>query len=244
MLYVDSRAGSKDFLKPLQKLLGAEKVESTLLEFGDISFTGRGVEDKSLDIGVEHKTIGDIAQCCRDGRFAGHQMPGMRKMYDHSWLLVEGQWRSDEAGYVTTYQGRRGWRMLPGKMRASELEKHLLTFELCGGMRVHTTNTRADSVRFIGDLYRWFTDRSLDSHTSHLAVHQPAVLAEVSPFRRAIMAWPGIGLQTSQAIEETFHGSIRQAVQAPADRWASIRTHDRAWGRERAERLAKFLDGR
>src|SRR5260370_1150504 len=107
MLLVDYRAGSKELVKPLVKLLGADMVEETSLDFGDVAFTGRGPKDTPLDIGIEFKTIGDIAQCCRDGRFAGHQLPGMRKTYAHSWLMIEGTWRHDDAGFITTYQGPR-----------------------------------------------------------------------------------------------------------------------------------------
>ncbi len=249
MLLIDKRAGSKELVAPLAKLLGADKVEETSLDFGDVAFSGRGLKDATLDIGIEFKTIGDIAQCCRDGRFAGHQLPGMRKTYDHSWLMVEGTWRHDDAGYITTYQGpRRGWKALPGKMRASEFEKHILTFELCGGVHVRYTNNRADSLRAIVDLYRWWTDRSLDSHTSHLAIHTPAAIGATSDFRKAVMAWPGIGLKTSKAVERQFQGreglgSIDVASSAGVNEWAELLTDGRRFGRPAAERLVKFLRG-
>lgn len=244
MLLVDYRAGSKELVKPLVKLLGIDKVEETSLDFGDVAFTGRGPKDTPLDIGIEFKTIGDIAQCCRDGRFSGHQLPGMRKTYVHSWLMIEGTWRHDDAGFITTYQGpRRGWRSLPGKMRASEFEKHILTFELCGGVHVRYTNTRADSVRAISDLYRWFTDKPMDAHSSHLAIHTPAAIGAVSDFRKAVMAWPGIGLKTSKAVEEAYSGSVKKAASTDAYYWAQIETDGRRFGRPAAERLVKFLRG-
>ena len=244
MLLIDYRAGSKELIAPLSKLLGADKVSEASLDYGDVAFTGRGVNDTPLDIGIEFKTVADIAQCCRDGRFSGHQLPGMRKTYAHSWLMIEGTWRHDDAGYITTYQGpRRGWRQLLGKMRASEFDKHILTFELCGGVHVRYTNTRADSVRAIGNLYRWWTDRPMDQHSSHLAIHTPAAIGAVSDFRKAVMSWPGVGLKTSKAIEQRFRGSIKDAVQLNEAEWAEIQTDGRRFGRPAAERLTKFFRG-
>jgi ERCC4-type nuclease len=244
VLLVDYRAGSKELVKPLVKALGSDKVEVTSLDFGDVAFAGRGTNDIPIDIGIEFKTLGDITQCCRDGRFAGHQLPGIRKTYDHSWLMIEGTWRHDTTGFITTYQGpQRGWSPLPGKMRASEFEKHVLTFELCGGVHVRYTNSRADSVRAIVDLYRWWTDRAFDSHTSHLAIHTPATFGPVSDFRKAVMAWPSIGLKVSKAAEKKFAGSIVYAAGADVDAWAELETDGRRFGRPSAEKLVRFLRG-
>jgi ERCC4-type nuclease len=243
MLLVDYRAGSKELVKPLTKILGKDDVEETSLDFGDVAFSGRGVNGSSLDIGIEFKTISDIVQCCHDGRFAGHQLPGMRKTYDYSWLVIEGAYRHDEHSGLITTLGRRGWQPLAGKMRASELEKHILTFELCGGVHTHYTNTRGDSVRFISSLYRWWTDRALDGHTSHLAIHEPVVLGTVSDFRRAVMMWPGIGLKTSKAVEKEFNGSIWQAATATIDDWARLSIDGRRFGFPAAQKVVKFIRG-
>lgn len=243
MLLVDKRAGSKDLIKPLRAILGADNVEEVTLDFGDIAFTGRGVKDTPIDVGIEHKKLDDIVACCRDGRFAGHQLPGLRKDYQHAWLMIEGQWKHDAAGFITTYQGpHRGWKPLPGKMRASEFEKHILTFELCGGVHVRYTNTRADSVRAIVDLYRWFTDKPMDAHTSHLAVHTPATLGPVSAFRKAVMAWPHVGFKMSKAAEKRF-GSVEQAAMASAAWWAEVETEGRRFGEVNAQKLVNFLRG-
>jgi ERCC4-type nuclease len=88
MLLVDSRAGSRDLVKPLAKVLGTDNVEETTLDFGDVAFTGRGPNNTPLDIGIEHKQVADIVACCRDGRFAGHQLPGMRKRFVYKLATV------------------------------------------------------------------------------------------------------------------------------------------------------------
>lgn len=244
MLLVDYRAGSKELVKPLRKILGAGNVDEVTLDFGDVAFAGRGVGDTPLDVGIEFKKLADIVACCRDGRFAGHQLPGMRKMYDYSWLMIEGQWRADDAGLITTHQGGyRGWRAIPGKMRASEFEKHILTFELCGGVHVRYTNTRADSIRAIADLYRWWSDKPMDAHTSHLAVHTPATLGPTSAFCKAVMSWPSIGHKMSKVVEAKF-GTLRAAVNAPFDVWANLESDGRRFGEKNAQKVLNFINGR
>jgi ERCC4-type nuclease len=245
MLLIDNRAGSKELVKPLTKILGENVVQSTTLDFGDVAFTGRGVKNAPLDIGIEFKQLGDIMQCCRDGRFSGHQLPGMRKTYDYSWLLIEGMWRHDEtSGLITAYKGpHRGWATVPGKMRAAEFEKHLLTFELCGGVHVRYVNTRADSVRAIVELYRWWTDRALDSHTSHLAIHTPVTLGVISPFRQAVMAWPGVGLKFSKTLEKWAGRRVDVAATASVTQLSELETDGRRFGEANAAKLVKFLRG-
>ncbi len=226
MILVDRRIGSNDLLKPLQQAgLEAKLVE---LEFGDIAFEGKGEQGASLNIGVEFKRLGDLISSLRSGRLAGHQLPGLLKTYDRAWLLIEGNWQHNEQGLVTSFQKGRGWTPVHGKMTAAELETTVLTLELCGGLHVRYVNTRRDTLRFLSNLYRWWTDRALDGHHSHLAVHTPPATFEVSAFRAAVCQWPGIGLKTSRAVEQAFHGSITKAAAASVETWASIETGDSA----------------
>jgi ERCC4-type nuclease len=247
MLLIDRRVGSKDLLKPLKSAgLDAEIVE---LEFADVAFSGKGAKGASVDIGIELKTLTDLVGSLRSGRLAGHQLPGLRAHYEHAWLVVEGLWRTNETGHVTTYQGKtRGWVPLHGKMTGSELEKQVLTLELCGGLHARYTNSRADTVRFIGNLYRWWSDVALDEHTSHQAVHQPPTLVPISDFRKAVCQFPGVGIAFSKAAEVWFNGSLKQAVNAPAEEWANITLFDgdgksRRLGTKLAERVVRFLEG-
>lgn len=248
MILVDDRIGSKDLLKPLQD--AGLPAQIARLEFADVAFQGKGPSGSALDIGVELKTLSDLVGSLRTGRLAGHQLPGLSQQYDYTWLIVEGQWRHDTAGRVVTYKGKvRGWQPIPGKMSASELEKQVLTLECCGGLHVRYTNTRADTVRFLGNLYRWWTDRAMDAHTSHLAVHTAPTIVPVSDFRQAIMRWPHIGLKVSKAVERAFGGSIQAASHASVERWAGIETvtesgQSRRLGRKAAEEIVAFLEGR
>lgn len=249
MIYVDRRVGSKDLLAPL-KSAGLDAVLEDL-EFADVAFSGQGPKGTTVDIGIELKRLNDCIQSLRTGRLAGHQLPGLRAQYEHAWLIVEGQWGANEQGYVTTYQGRqRGWHTTPGKMRASELEKQILTLELCGGLHARYTNTRADTVRFLVNLYRWWTDTALDHHTSHLAVHDQPTLVPINQWRQAFTKLPGIGIKASKSVAEHFGNSLRDAARATVSEWAAILVVDESTGTSRrigtkvAERIVKFLEGK
>ncbi len=186
----------------------------------------------------------DLIQSLRSGRLAGGQLPkmlGPNGAYDYAWLLIEGTWRHDADGLVSAYYGpRRGWCKVPGKMSATELEKHVLTLELCGGLHVRFTNSRRDSIRFIGALYRWWSDKSLDSHTTHLAIHDTPTLVPISEFRQVVARLPGIGIKTSLAVEARF-ASLSEAFAAGVNEWAAITTGDKRLGLKTATRVVEFI---
>jgi len=247
MIYVDSRVGSKELFAPLQAL-GLE-VALTTLEFGDVCFEGKGPKTSLVEIGIELKTLGDAISSLRSGRLSGHQLPGLRQTYTHTWLILEGQWRHNEAGQITTYQGpKRGWKISPGKMSASEFEKQILTLELCGGVIPRYTNRRADTLRFIYNLFRWWTDAAYDKHKSHLRIHESPPLIPVSDYRAFYMKIPGVGYKLSQAVENHFKGGPRQAVCASIDEWANITQLSdegklRKLGNKVATKIVAFLRG-
>jgi len=248
MILVDRRVGSKDLVAPLREF--GMDVELVELEFADVAFTGRGAKGAPVDIGIELKRLNDLVSSLRTGRLAGHQLPGLRTQYEHAWLVVEGYWKTDSRGNVVTYQGKsRGWVPLPGKMTASELEKQVLTLELCGGLHARYTNSRADTIRFVATLYRWWTDQALDHHTSHLAVHDQPTLFPISDERAAFCKFPGISIKWSKAVAEHFKDSLYEATHAPVEEWAEIRVTDETTGKSRrlgqatAERIVKFCRG-
>lgn len=247
MILIDSRIGSRDLLPILLKTgLPAQLTE---LESADIAFIGRGIKGAPLHIGVELKRLDsgstDLLQSLQSGRLSGEQLPkmlGRDGAYDLGWLLVEGTWQHDDAGQIMTAR-KRGWVSVRGGIPATELEKRMLTLELCGGLHVRYTNGRADSVRFLSALYHWFTDQDIDQHSSHLAVYQPATLVHLSKFRKAVSAWPGIGLHVSLAVEQHFGGSLRRAANAGVEEWAEITTRTDGGPRRLGVKVAaKIID--
>ena len=246
MLLVDSRAGSKDLLTPLQRLgLPAEMTE---LAFGDVAFTGRGIGGKPVDIGIEYKQFGECVASMQSGRLQGHQAPGLQDTYDFRWLLVEGEILFDSQGMVQRRCGRRNLKPLPGHMSISEYWKRLNVLHLCWGLNPAHTLTTPMTLKWIEALYRTWTDADLDKHKSHLAIYEPPRLVPLSNFRRAICKWPGIGIRTSAVLETAFQGSLRLASNAPADVWARIQVPDdkgklRKFGESRARAVVNFLEG-
>lgn len=245
MILVDKRAGSVDLAEPLAK--AGYDVELTTLAYGDLSFAGKSGES----VGIEYKKLGELITSIRDGRFASHQLPGL-KDYDFSWLLWQGSYVVDKTGlmcHITTNRFKVAQKKpIPGSISETEFQKHLLTYQLLGGIYVDHTPDQLSTLKWIGTLYRWFTDRRLDEHTSHLQTHRPASFAPLSPFRQAVTAWPGVGVKTSLNAELRFSGSIRRAATATVAEWAAITSTSTSgrisrFGESAAHKLDRFLEG-
>jgi ERCC4-type nuclease len=242
MIFVDYREGSKHLVEPLKERgLPVEEVD---LPFGDVMFEGRGPGDKPINIGIELKKLNDAVASIRSGRLADHQIPGMigpDGIYAYAWVVIEGQYRTNKVGQLLGQVGG-SWRPIPGRMTVSELEKSVLTLELCTGVHVRFTNREDDTVQFLQNLYRWWTDKSMDAHTTHLAMHQPTGIIPLSDFRATLMVrCPGMGRATSLAAEVRFGGNLRKAAMAAAEDWAEIATTDKE-GRVKRLGLKKGIE--
>jgi len=257
MILIDSRAGSKELVKPLAAM--GLPVEETMLDYGDLAFLGRGENGKKVFVGIEHKKLPDLVQSLTNDRLAGHQLPGMLGMFDRCWLIVEGEWDHDPEGRVTMFKAKRkrSSKRLRGSPLAVALEQRLLTLEIRGGLHVRCCPTQHDTVRFLCGLYRFWTDKDLDEHKSHLAIHAPdldrGLLIPMSDFRRVIAQIPCIGLRTSAAVEKYFwdadknEGSFRRMMLATEAEWAEIETINektlkpRRIGASRAKQITEAL---
>lgn len=231
MILIDPREGSKDFEKPLRDALVPCRLQQ--LEFGDFAFIGRGTKGAEVSIGVEHKRLGDFVQSLSTERLAGHQLPGLVTDYDRPYLILEGEWEHNKEGRVVEFiKDTSRKRRTRGAPPAVEFEIRLLTLETRGGLHIRHCNTRRDSVRYLISLYRFWTDKDLDQHKSHLAIHAPDVDPSlgipISTFRRAVAQLPGVGFKTSAAVERTFGGSFRRMMLATEATWAEIVTKDDA----------------
>lgn len=246
MLFVDSRAGSHDLVLPLKRM-GLD-VEETILEFGDISFVGRGNKGKVVSVGIEFKKLGEYVASLRSGRLNGHQLIGMRDTYEYCWLLVEGELLYDHKGGLQRRAGKRKLKPLPGSMSVAEYLKRTIVGHLCGGLNPWHTQNRTDTLKFIEALYRVWTDVDLDQHRSHLAIYQAPTLIPVSKTREAFNAWDHIGYTISKAVEDRF-GCVRKAANASVEEWAAITTTDRKGGKRKlgmkdASKIVAFLNGK
>lgn len=196
-------------------------IERACLDAGDLMFIGNGPEGKEVSVGVEFKKIRDLLGSIRTGRLAGHQILKLQQ-YDYRFLVIEGEWRHDNNGFVTLRAGRTVWKIAPGRFRAMELDKTLLGFTLRAGIFVWPTLTRRDTLRFLSSLYRNWTDGVWDAHSSHQTIYHPKPLLPVSQFRSTISTLPGVGFKTSAVVEKHFKGSLRRALLAPTMEWTKI----------------------
>lgn len=245
MILVDRRDGSKELIEPL-RAMGLE-VESLELPFGDVSFVGRGPKGP-VEVGIEFKQLGECISSLRTERLQGFQAPGMREFYEFRWLLIEGEILTDSRGILQKRVDRRELRPLAGHMTLSEYNKRLLGLHLRGGLNPWQTRARRETLRWIVDLYRAWTDTAWDKHTSHLGIYQAPSIVPLSDFRQAVCRWPGIGIRTSAIVEQVFKGSVSRAATASAKTWAQIAIPDeegnpRRFGPRRAETLVRFLQG-
>lgn len=254
MILVDARIGSMDLADPLRDM-GLD-VETTTLAFSDVCFNGRGDNDVPVFIGIELKKLPDLVSSLRTGRLSGHQAPGLvgkDGAFIKAWLLIEGHWRTNKSGLVTVEKfnvrkRRMEWVPLQGNMTTSEMEKRVHTLGLMCGLHTRYTNTRNDTLHFIANLYRWWSDESMDRHTSHLTPHTAHSFLPLSDFRQAVMKWPHIGLKASKAVEDYFDASITDAANASVADWAEIITFDkqgkpRRLGNKAAQNIVNFVRG-
>jgi len=208
-LRVDRRAGSVELIPALKKQAGLV-VEAATLPFGDLAFEGRGPGGRSVAVGVEFKRLPDLLQCITDGRFAGHQLPGMEAAYEVSYLYVEGIYHTGEDGRLW-YWDEYGWRPYPfGAWTYASVENWLQTMTVKGGLHVRKTTGRPESIESLVTLYRWWTHHDFDAHRSHMVEHLGNGLVskrgeKLSPLARMLMAGVhGLGETKAKAIAKKF----------------------------------------
>lgn len=226
-LLLDDRTGSGDLLPYLR----ARSVPVTLtrMAYGDASFQGYGPDGCPTPVGIEIKQVSDVLQCITDGRFAGHQLPGLIDSYEYIWLIMEGAVRGDaNSGILQTMRGGQ-WRNYSYGARTfmyRELEQWLLTISIKGGVRIVRTFNRDDTATFLVNLYRWWTSKEWESHRSHLAAnlsHVPdrAILTRPTLCRLVAKELPGIGWEKAAEVAKAFSSVLNMAV-AEEDDWADI----------------------
>jgi ERCC4-type nuclease len=232
MILVDYRQGSHELVAPLE-LRGLEVAE-TELPAADLAWTGRGMKDAPVEVGVEFKTLEEMVDSFRTERLQEQVMrmrgaePGQRPLYDYAWIVFEGEVIFDKQGRLMKRVGRRDFKPLPGKMTHMELLKRLFVLHLNAGVAWVNTESRRETLDVLEALYRVWTDKPLDEHGSHMAIYQPEALVPISDFRKTVSSacFPGISIRKSIAVERAFKGSLRRAVNAPVDEWASIEVKD------------------
>lgn len=242
-IVVDYRTGSADLLPLLQTRRLPVRMDKML--FGDISFMGNGAEGP-VPIGIEVKQTSDILKCITDGRFSGHQLPGLVQTYQYTWLVVEGAWRCDRATGVLQVPRRGGWvdvKLGSRMFMYKELDNFLRTCELKGGIRVWRTYDRQETAQFIEDLWKWWTAKEWADHRSHLAFDSSgtcdaALLVRPNLVRKIAKELPGIGWGKSRAVANHF-GNVLAMVSADEAEWEGID----GIGKTMASRIVRAIEG-
>ncbi len=243
-MVVDDRAGSKD-LYPLLRQRGVRDVELGRMEYGDVSLVGNGPEGAPVLVGVEYKRLGDMISCIEDGRFSGHQLPGMLESFDRLYLVVEGIWREGRDGMLEVPRGA-GWKPLvhgrSSRSMASSLRSFLFTMSEKIGIRVMLTGTPSQTVDWLYHLNRWWTGKEWEEHRAYLSFDNSSALSLVSRpslVRRVAKELPGVGWERSGAVAKHFDSVVSMAM-AEAAEWENID----GIGKTTARRVVAALEGR
>lgn len=223
MILIDSRIGSKDLID----YLPSNETTLLTLEYADAAFLGDGEGGKPIPVGIEIKTVPDALQCITNGRFAGHQLPGLLRDYKWIYLLIEGRYRKGKTGILEMPQGR-GWKPITLGSRAyrwRDFESWLTTMETMGGVHVRRSFNRAETAEMIQGLHDWWTRKEFSEHRAHLVPDTsklPVLATKVSLLRRIANELPGIGWKKSKLVEEEF-SSVRDMLDAPPERWLELK---------------------
>jgi ERCC4-type nuclease len=202
----------------------------TRLEYGDAAFIGNGPKGP-CPIGVEIKAVRDALNCILDGRFAGHQLPGLVRMYERVWMVVEGDWSPNFSdGILVVGRGRHARPVHVGQRRFMyrDLDNWLTTMEICAGISIRRTRDRVETARVVADLFGWFS-KEFSSHKAHLqfSSHMSEWTPPAAQFRKPSLArrvaaeLPGIGWTKSQDVERQFPTMERMCGGGVGD-WASV----------------------
>jgi ERCC4-type nuclease len=192
--------------------------------------TGHGPNGSTMSVGVEVKTVMDLMSSIATGRLAGHQIPGMFRTYDQSWLVVHGQVRADDSNYLQIKR-KAGWRhyLLHGReVPWSYLEGWLLTATMTSPLKVKWAANLNEVASWVACLDGWLA-KEWEKHRALSVFHKtphPVMPPGVNPVE-SLMAevastFPAMGWERGWAAARNFD-SIGDMVQATKEEWQEIR---------------------
>lgn len=230
-LQIDDRAGSDRLGRYLRAR--RQPVDLCRLPFGDVAFTGQGPEGRPISVGVEYKIVTDALQCIQDGRFAGHQLPGLISSYEIPILLIEGTTRPDpKDGLLQIRHPHKGFwysaKTGRNQFMYRDFQHWLMTLTFKAGIRIMFSSDISDTAATIVSLFTWFTAKEWKDHRSHLAMasgidlnRDAAIFIRPSILRRVAAELPGIGLDRSAEVARKFR-SIQEMSMADEKDWETI----------------------
>lgn len=242
MILVDSRVGSQELETPLKRL--GVPVEKTQLEFGDAAFEGNGPHG-TINIGIERKTLHDMLNCIDDHRYSEHQLPGMKRHYDVSVLLIEGHWRPhDPQGFLMEgfHQGVSWGYCRPRgrQIMYHKLYRYLVSVRLAGVI----VDTTRDLFHTAYNIHEWFHyfQKPWTGHTSLLET-QKVTIPTLRHKPKLVRLWAadleGVGMKMSELAEKQFKTGLALATAGESE-WLRIP----GIGVKKAQSIVKEIMGR
>jgi len=210
VLYVDNREGSKELLPLIRH------AKSTLMAAGDAAFTGNGPEGP-LEIGIEIKTLSDLAGSMRSGRL-NEQLKKMMRSFNVCYLVIYGDYRVTGNGsgvFDERYQRtlEPSWTELWGRM---------LTIENHMNISVLWAPNIAAVAPMIWTTFTWW-QREWGDHESYREVTIPTGFGIMgqTPACQVAACLPGIGKKKATMVGVHF-GTVIDMVLADVKEWTAI----------------------
>lgn len=248
MIFIDSKAGSKELIKysPLNNPSIATLTD--LCDGGrsscDIAFEGYGPGDKKISIGIEYKSITDLIDSIKSGRIGSTQIPQMKEDYDRSWILVYGLYECcPETGNLLVYR-RNGWTPnITGynqPVKYSMVKRSLISY-FEAEIGYDSVASKSQAALWIACCYSWYQtlyskhstfkvfDRTQGLKRNNLYRKDseliPADMPGIPRSTKLIMDFvkelPGIDWERSRAIIFRFE-SIHELVNASISDWMEV----------------------
>lgn len=226
MVIIDDRDGSRElaFSDTLRSMCDLQR-----LEFGDVMLTGHGPVGQ-ISVGVEVKSVHDLLSSLDTGRLQGHQLPGMFKTYDQSWLLIYGYARASESNHLELRSNRGTWytyKMGPRPMPWSYIEGWLLTAQMLTPLRIKWVANKEEAAKWIAVLDGWLA-KPWEKHKGMQAFNRsgdvaapPGADPTEAQMAKVAAALPGVGWTRGWAAARHFT-SIESMINAPASEWEQI----------------------
>lgn len=204
--------------------------ELTHLEAADFAFSGNGdpTDCASPFIGFERKTITDLVDSMRSGRFAGYQHVKMSQLYDISYLIVEGYWRRHrDSGYLEVRNGV--WKTVRGSVKYAEVDCFLCALQHQGGVHVWRTADEEETAAAICNRYLWWA-KPWESHSAMKMIyapegtrrsgHKPTMRREATLAEKVAAQLPGVD---AKAVQVAAHfKSVAAMVNATEKEWIQV----------------------
>lgn len=197
------------------------KAEIERLVFGDFAFEGHG----GMTVGIERKRLHDMLACIDDSRFTAHQRPGLRRMYQEHWLLLEGCWRAHDPKGLLMEGNTAGawWECKPAgrNILYSKLRRYLFSV-VRSGTPIIETRDEWESAFDIVELFHYYQKKEHTSQTEKQKIGVASLSGRPSLARRWAEELDGVGQKHGTDAARQFKTGIALATSEEIE-WMCIK---------------------